>query len=100
MASSPALPSNMSSEASSQSEEDPTTSNHTQSSSSNQEVELSRNETQAVKRGKLVVYLVLAIAAAAMGAVTYVLTYNDEKDDYQKDVSYAQPIFFFSRSAV
>ena len=49
--------------------------------------EITRTETAAVKRHKLLVYFALCVAAAAVGAVTYLLMENEETANYMSDVS-------------
>lgn len=48
--------------------------------------ELAKEETRWVNRSKLVVFLALALAAATVGALAYVLTSNEEEDDFKGEV--------------
>lgn len=75
--------------------EDSTTSSHHNSqrhsnSSSHRcaVVEATRAETTAVKRSKLLVYIALALAAVAVGTVTYVLSTKQETENYKNEVRF------------
>lgn len=67
--------------------EDQTTTQHTQNTGTREGQSLSREETKAVNRSKLLVYFAIVVAAAAIGALVYVLSYNDETQDFEREVS-------------
>jgi hypothetical protein len=55
-------------------------------SKSGSDIDLTRTETRAVRRSKALVYLVLLFATAAVGTVTYTLTYNEETATFRQSV--------------
>jgi hypothetical protein len=55
-------------------------------SSTSGELSIGRQETKAVNRSKLVVYLALLVAAAAMGTATYFYMAMEEQDDFESEV--------------
>jgi hypothetical protein len=55
-------------------------------SSDTSQSSIGRQETTAVNRSKLVVYLALLIAAAAMGTATYFYMAIEEQDDFESEV--------------
>jgi hypothetical protein len=65
---------------------DPSTTHHTQHSESTK-VSLTHNETKAVKRSKVLVYLALLVAAVSVGLATYFLLRHSEEEDFQAGVS-------------
>jgi uncharacterized protein HemX len=71
------------------SSEDPTTTNNESENapSTTTEISIARAETKFVKRSKWVVYLVLLLAAGAMGTATYIFTSNQEENQFEHDVS-------------
>ena len=48
---------------------------------------LAKEETKAVKRSKILVFAVILVAAAVVGALIYVLVDREEKDDFEASVS-------------
>ena len=46
-----------------------------------------REETKAVKRSKILVFVFIAFAAVASGAATYMFTRNSEVDNFETEVS-------------
>lgn len=52
-----------------------------------------KQETKAVNRSKMLVYGALFIAAGAIGAITYVLTSNEEKSQFTRTVSFLRSFF-------
>lgn len=48
---------------------------------------LANSETRLVLRSKLIVYLVIAVAAAALGAATYFFIRNGETAEFEATVS-------------
>ena len=47
---------------------------------------LGRQETRAVNRSKLLVYLILFISAVAVGTATYIFVSKGEEQDFEVDV--------------
>lgn len=67
---------------------DPTTTHHTDDRRSTKSDErFTKQETKAVNRSKVLVYVALALAAAAVGALTYYFTSREEAQDFQDSVS-------------
>jgi hypothetical protein len=58
---------------------------HSAGSSSGEEI--ARGETKAINRSKWVVYLVIALAAAGMGAAAYTFTAKTEAKSFENEVS-------------
>jgi hypothetical protein len=56
------------------------------SSSSHQTFALAHHETKAVYRSKLLVLVVIVLAAAAFCTATYIFTHNVEHNDFQQQV--------------
>ena len=48
--------------------------------------ELAADDTRMVKRSKIVVYLVLVIAAVVVGTLTYILTKNSQEETFESEV--------------
>lgn len=82
----------------SHSESDPTTSNQSvKSATSNSSTEpITRQETKAVNRSKILVYVALVLAAAAVGALTYVFMAREETATFHAEVSYPNDSCMFS----
>jgi hypothetical protein len=57
------------------------------SATSNDSV-IAQDETSAVNRSKIVVYLVLLVTAAAVGTATYFFVSKEEHDDFETEVRY------------
>jgi hypothetical protein len=63
-----------------------TETNHTGGVSNDSSISLARAETKAVNRSKIIVLLVIAIAATACGTATYFFTKSEEEDDFHSQV--------------
>jgi hypothetical protein len=64
-----------------------TETNHTGGVSKASSLNIARAETKAVNRSKVVVLVVIAIAATAFGRATYLFTKDEEEDDFRSQVS-------------
>lgn len=49
--------------------------------------ELAQKETRWVKRTKLFVFLVIFLAAVAVGTLVFVITRRDENEEFEKEVN-------------
>jgi hypothetical protein len=66
-----------------------TDTNHTgtgRSQTSHSSFSLARAETQAVRRSKRIVLLVILLAAIAIGTATYLFMRNEENDQFEAQV--------------
>jgi hypothetical protein len=63
-----------------------TDTNHTGEVSNDSSLSIARAETKAVNRTKIIVLVVIAIAATACGAATYLFTKSEEEDDFHSQV--------------
>jgi hypothetical protein len=84
----------LSSESASLSSGTGTDTNHTGEVSNASSISITRAETKAVNRSKIIVLAVIAVAATACGAATYFFTKSEEEDDFhsqvRRDLSVAQ----------
>jgi hypothetical protein len=55
-------------------------------SGTSSESSIAHDETSAVNRSKVLVYLVLLITAAAVGTATYFFVAKEEQDDFESEV--------------
>jgi hypothetical protein len=76
----------LSSESASLSSGTGTDTNHTGEVSNASSISITRAETKAVNRSKIIVLAVIAIAATACGAATYFFTKSEEEDDFHSQV--------------
>jgi hypothetical protein len=68
------------------SESESATEDFVETSASEQDAPLAHKETQAVNRSKLLVYLVLFLAASAAGTATYFFLTEGENSDFEVQV--------------
>lgn len=66
---------------------DPTTTNNSDRASVKSDRSFTRQETKQVNRSKMLVYVALALAAAAVGALAYYFTTRGEEEQFQTEVS-------------
>jgi len=78
---------------------DPTTTHNSVKSDGTKSAPLTAQETKAVNRSKILVYLALLLAAGAVGALTYFFTSREEQQDFEREFSaYADEVVAMAES--